>query len=290
MKTRFIVNLRSGRAARAINAVNSFAAQRGADVVLTERARHAHDLARAALDDGCSLIVAVGGDGTMNEVASALVDTPATLGLIPCGSGDGLGRHLGIHGSTAHALHILDHGRPQLIDTGMANDHPFFTAAGVGFEADIAQKFNQLQRRGFLRYLSTSVRAFRRWQPQRYTITHPGGREELHAFTLAVTNADQYGNNAIISPGARVDDGLLNLSAIPPVTFLHAAPLVCRLFSGTLDRQSGVIIRRADHLILERSGPGPLHTDGEIHEAAGAVIEFTIRPASLRIMVPARKS
>jgi diacylglycerol kinase (ATP) len=288
LKTRFIVNLRSGRAARALDTVHAFALQRGADLVLTERPRHAHDLARAALNDGCALIVAVGGDGTMNEIASALVDTPATFGLIPCGSGDGLGRHLGIHGSTAHALSILDHGHPRLIDSGFADGHPFFTAAGLGFEADIAQKFNRLKRRGFLRYLTTSARALGQWQPQRYTITYPGGREELRAFTLAVANSDQYGNNAIISPGARADDGLLDLCAIPPVTLLNAAPLIIRLFGGTLDRQTGVVIRRAACLTVERSAPGPLHTDGEIHEA-GVVVEFSIRPASLRMMVPAQR-
>lgn len=286
MKTRFIVNLRSGRAQKALPAVRAFAAQHDADVILTERARHACDLAAAAIEQGCELIVAVGGDGTMNEVASALIDTSATLGLVPCGSGDGLGRHLGIHGSTAHALNVLKTGTPRPIDTGIADGHPFFTAAGIGFEAEIAQRFNALQRRGFLRYLSTSARAFRQWEPSTYTVTHPGGRDVVRAFTLAVANSDQYGNNAIIAPGARADDGLLDLCGIPQVTWINAAPLTARLFAGTLHRQSGVYLRRAAQFTVERSSPGPLHTDGEIHQA-GSVIEFSIRPKSLRVMAPA---
>src|SRR4051812_15743261 len=145
----------------------------------------------------------------MNEIASTLVGRDTTLGLVPCGSGDGLGRHLRIHGSITHALEILLQGRPRLIDTGFADGHPFFTAAGIGFEAEIARRFNHLARRGFLRYVMTSAAAYYDWQPQDYTIAHDGRRDCLPAFTLAVTNSDQYGNNARITPDARIDDGLL---------------------------------------------------------------------------------
>ena len=289
LKTRFIVNLRSGRARKALPAVRTFAAQRGAEIVLTERTRHACELAATAHSDGCELIVAVGGDGTMNEVASALIDTSATLGLIPCGSGDGLGRHLGIHGSPEHALHILATGSSRSIDTGIADGHPFVTAAGIGFEAEIARRFNALERRGFLGYLTTSARTFRQWNPQHYVVHQGDAHHMITAFTLVVANTDQYGNNAIIAPGARADDGLLDLCAIPPVTLWNAAPLLTRLFSGSLNRQKSVYLRRAEHFTIERSSPGPIHTDGEVHEA-GAVIEFTIRPASLRIMTPTRAS
>ncbi len=285
MKTRFIVNPRSGRAARALPTIRTFAAEHRAEIVLTERPCHASDLAARALDDGCDLVVAVGGDGTMNEVATALIDTSATLGLVPCGSGDGLGRHLRIHGTVAHALRILKTGTPRLIDTGFADAHPFFTVAGLGFEAHIAEKFNTLTSRGFARYLTTSAAAFARWQPQRFTISHDTSRTEVAAFTLAVANSDQYGNDAIIAPGARADDALLDLTAIPPVTLLNAFPLLVRLFNGTLDRQPRLFHRRASHFTVERPTPGLLHTDGELH-AAGRIVEFTLRPASLRIMTP----
>ena len=259
--------------------------QHRAEVVLTERARHACELASRAVDDGCELVVAVGGDGTMNEIASALIATPATLGLVPCGSGDGLGRHLHIHGSVARALEILHHGRSRRIDTALADGHPFFTTAGLGFEAEIAQRFNRLQRRGFLRYLTTSARAFRQWEPQRYVVSHEGKREEVLAFTLAVSNTDQYGNNAHIAPGASVDDGLLDLCAVPPLAFWNALPLAVRLFHGTLDRMPSVTLRRAARFVVERPAPGLLHTDGEMH-AAGERVEFVVRPLSLQVMTP----
>lgn len=279
------MNLRSGRAKAALEQVRAFAEPRAAAVVLTERARHAAELAQTALADGCELIVAVGGDGTMNEVAGTLLGPRGILGLVPCGSGDGLGRHLGIHGSIARALDILDTGTPRTIDTGVADGHPFFTVAGLGFEAEIAEKFNRLERRGFVRYLTTSASAWLEWQPADYIVTHAEGREEIRAFTIAVANGDQYGNNARIAPLARVDDGVLDLCAVPPVNVVNAGPLLSCLFTGILPRMPGVILRRGERFTIERAAAGPIHTDGEVH-AAGRTVEFAVRPASLRIMAP----
>ena len=282
---RFIVNARSGRAKSAFPEVRAFAESRGAEIAITQRSRHGGELAVQAVADGCDLIVAVGGDGTMNEVGSALIGTPATLGLIPCGSGDGLGRHLRIHGTVARALAILDSGQARLIDTGTADGHPFFTAAGIGFEAEIAHRFNRLQRRGFLRYLTTSCATWHQWKPQLYRVTHESHVEEIRAFTLAVANSDQYGNDARIAPDARADDGLLNLTAIPHISVFNALPLGLRLFNGDVRRAAGVLSRVGTHFVVERPEPGFLHTDGELHDA-GPIVEFRVRPASLRIMTP----
>ncbi|MEO6245686.1 MAG: diacylglycerol kinase family lipid kinase, partial [Opitutaceae bacterium] len=164
--------------------------------------------------------------------------------------------------------------------------HPFFTAAGLGFEAEIAHRFNRLERRGFLRYLTTGAAVWREWQPQTFHVSHAGRRESFHAFTLAVANADQYGNNARIAPEAKIDDGQLDLCAVPPVTLLSGLPLALRLFHGTIGRGRGVNARRSDHFVIEREKPGWLHTDGEIH-AAGTRVEFSVKPASLRILAPA---
>ncbi len=286
MKLRFIVNPRSGRVARALDAVRGFATRHGATVQFTERPQHAADLARRALDDGCDVVAAVGGDGTMNEVAGALVGTAATFALVPCGSGNGLGRHLGIHGPTALALRVIETGIARTIDAGEADGHLFFTVAGLGFEADVAGRFNALPHRGFARYLTTSARAFRAWRPFPCTIVHDGKREPFTAFTVAVANAAQYGNNARIAPAARVDDGRLDLCAIPPVHALNALPLVAGLFGGFLPRLRGVIARQSAAFVVERGSDGPLHTDGEVH-AAGRVVAFRVRPAALRILTPA---
>lgn len=285
LKIRYILNPRSGRAARVRATVETFAAGRGESVAPTARPRHATELARAAIAEGCDAVVAVGGDGTMNEVAAALVGTPVALGLVPCGSGNGLARHLGCYGSVAHALAVIAAGRTRRIDTGLAAGHPFFCAAGLGFEAEVAHRFNLLTNRGFLRYLTTSLRAFREFAPLRCEVVHAGGTATLAAFTLAVANTDQYGNNARIAPGARCDDGLLNLTAVPPLHAVNLLPLAVQLFAGTLGRNPAVARFAGPAFTVRTGAPGQLHTDGEVHDV-GPEIEFRIRPASLLVLAP----
>jgi diacylglycerol kinase (ATP) len=285
LKTRFIINPRSGRSRFAIGPVRAFADRHGAEVVATERPRHGSDLARQALADGVELIVAVGGDGTMNEIAAVLCGTEATFGLIPCGSGNGLARQLGIHGAVSHSLQLLRDGKTTVIDSGLADGHPFFTVAGLGFEAELAARFNQLKRRGFLRYLTSGAGLLQRFESSDYTLVHADGREDVKAFTVAVANAAQYGNNALIAPGARLDDGLINLTALPPVNWWNAPGLFRRMFNGTLSLDPRVRLRVGQRFVVERRQAGLVHTDGETHQA-GTSVEFTVRPASLRIRVP----
>jgi diacylglycerol kinase family enzyme len=268
--------------------VRELATTLGATIQLTERARHASEFAARAVDANYELVVAVGGDGTMNEVATALVGRPAILGLIACGSGDGLGRTLGIHGSLDHMFNVLRHGHPRTIDSGIADGHPFFSVAGLGLEAEIARDFNQRTHRGFLGYVATVPTSFLRSRPQEITITAGDRSEKIMATSLAIANACQWGNNASIAPAARVDDGVLDLAAIAPTIF-GAPGVMLRLFNGTLDRSPLVTFRRAARFVIERPLPGPLQTDGEVHEA-GQRVEFAIRPASLRVMCPAPRA
>ncbi len=266
--------------------MRAFAARHGATLVLTERPRHATELAAQALAGGCERVIAAGGDGTMNEVAAVLAGRPALLGLVPCGSGDGLGRHLGLHGPVAHALRVIERGAPRAIDAGLADGHPFFCVAGLGFEAELAARFNQSARRGFWRYLALGARAWRDWRPPTYVVSDEAGRGEIRAFTLAVANAGQYGNGARIAPHARIDDGRLDLVAVPPLNLWNAAPLALRLFTGGLRGATGMTFRTAARFVVERATPGLLHTDGEVHQA-GTRVEFAVRPGSLRILCPA---
>ncbi|MBI5691822.1 MAG: diacylglycerol kinase family lipid kinase [Verrucomicrobia bacterium] len=285
MKTGIIVNPRSGRAARASAAIRALAAERGAPVWCTTHPRHASELAAAAVRNGCDLVVAVGGDGTINEVASVLVGTSAILGIVPCGSGDALGRHLRIHGPVRRAVRILRDGQPRALDSGLLDEHPFFSVAGFGFEAEIAHRFNRLRRRGFLRYLFVGAQVFRTWSPPEFEVRHDDGTLRLRALTLAIANTTQYGNNARIAPRASAVDGRLDLVAVPPVTAGNALPLLVRLFRGTLDRARGITHLRSTGFTVRRNEPGPVHTDGEVH-VAGAAVEIVVRPTSLRVLVP----
>lgn len=286
LKTRFIINPRSGRSRYAAEPVRQYAARHGAEVVATERPRHGSELAQQAIADGVDLIVAVGGDGTMNEIASVLCGTGATFGLIPCGSGNGLARQLRIHGSIAHSLGVLREGKTTVIDCGLADGHPFFTVAGLGFEAELAARFNRLKSRGFLRYLTSGAKLLHRFESSEYSIVHPEGKDKVRAFTVAVANAAQYGNNALIAPGALLDDGLINLTALPPINWWNAPGLFLRMFNGTLSLDPRVRVRVGNRFVVERRAPGLLHTDGETHDA-GTSVEFQVRPACLRIRVPA---
>ena len=285
MKTRLIVNPRSGGAARVLGAVQAFAVREGAELRLTERPGHAGELAREAVAAGRRLVVAVGGDGTVNEVASALTGTETVLGIVPAGSGNGLGRTLGLHLPPAAALAVLRHGRPRRIDTGLADGRPFFNVAGLGLEAELADRFNRAARRGLVGYLRVAAASLDLLRPSRFTIITGETRHELTATTIAVANGPQYGSNARIAPRARLDDGRLDLTAVPRLTLLNSLPLIAALFRGTLAKRPGVFMTTGERITVERAAPGPLHTDGEVHPA-GAKVEFTVRPSSLSVLTP----
>ena len=290
MKARFIFNPCSGRNRRKPylrERAAAFIKERGLDatVVNTERPRHATELAAQAVADGCGLVVAIGGDGTMNEVATALVDSPAVFGLIPCGSGNGLGRHLGIRKPGHGAFRTLLDGRPMLIDTGIVNGFPFFNAMGLGFEADIAVRFSRQANRGLAGYIRVGFPSFFAHQPERCTVRHPGGSVQLDAFTLAVMNSDQYGNDARVAPGAKLDDGQFELISVPRVGFIGACGMLYRLGTDTFDQIKTVTRFSGAKFVIERAKPGWIHTDGE-PRATTSKLEITLKPKSLRIMVP----
>lgn len=291
IKTRFIFNPRSGHNAKnphLLERARAFIRERSldAEVVLTGRPRHATELARRAVADGCGLVVAIGGDGTLNEVAAGLVGTEAIFGLIPCGSGNGLGRHLGIPGPGKGAFRTLVEGRVRVIDTGEVNGIPFFNAMGFGFDAEIADRFNQLTRRGLPSYVRTTLGALFNYRAQACLIRNGVASLQTTAFLLTVANSDQYGNDCFIAPGAKVDDGQLDLTVIKRANIFNAAPLAARLFLKKIDGSRSVARLRGAHFTIERAASGLIHTDGETHHA-NAILEVTVRPRSLRIMVPA---
>jgi YegS/Rv2252/BmrU family lipid kinase len=296
MKTCFIFNPTSGRNRRRPGlaaTIGDFIAAHSLDarVVTTEGPEHATILAREAAHAGCAQVVAVGGDGTMNEVAQALLHTPAALALVPCGSGNGLALHLGLPTALDAALALIagGGGRVISIDTGAANGRPFFNAMGLGLDADVSRRFNTLARRGLPAYARTALAAFRDLRPERVTLTQAHHRETLDVLLVAVANSDQYGNNARIAPGARVDDGALDLIAVRPVGVFGAAALATRLFLGRFDASPSVRRLRGPRFIIERASPGLIHTDGETH-ATTATVEVVVQPRSLRILVPASTS
>ena len=290
LKVRFIFNPSSGsnrRNPHLHDRAVTFIKEHGLDgsVVVTQRPRHATELAQQALAEGCSLVVAIGGDGTMNEVATALVGTPAVFGLIPCGSGNGLGRHLGIRRPDGNAFRTLLEGRPMAIDTGLVNGFTFFSTMGLGYEADIALRFSRLTSRGLAGYIRVGFPAFFSHPPEALTVRHPGGTAQLQVFSLAVMNSDQYGNDIRVAPGAKVDDGRFELVCFPPMSLLGACGILYRIGTDTFDRVKTVPRISSAEFVIERAKPGWIHTDGEPRETT-AKLEISLKPHSLRIMVP----
>jgi len=284
-----IVNPNSGVSRRRRHIRESllnWAAESGFDAKIhpTEWPGHAREIAR---DAGASFdcVVAVGGDGTVNEVACGAIESGVPVGIIPCGSGNGLARHLRIPMDPRAAMRVVATGLVRTIDTGTANGYRFVTAMGVGFDAEITRRFNQMSARGLSQYASTGVSAFFNYEPAEYTIVSANGEQHLRAFLIAVSNSDQLGNNAVIAPGARVDDGMLDLVALMPSGIFSSIAMAVRLFARTIDRAAGVTRITGPRFEIRREGDGVIHVDGETR-TTGPVIEVEVHPASLRVIAP----
>jgi YegS/Rv2252/BmrU family lipid kinase len=292
MNIRFILNPKSGHNRRRpwlAGKIDKFMLKHklNADLRLTEAPAHATSLAREAIALGADRVVAVGGDGTLNEVARALVHTGTTLGLVPCGSGNGLALHLGLplDLDKALALSAAQEGRADLIDSGEANGHFFFNVMGLGLDAEVSRRFNQLQKRGFIAYARTAWEALQEHRAERvsfYADNNAQNPTEREICLLSIANSDQYGNNARIAPGARVNDGALDLVAVHRVSLQGAAAVSARLFLGTINASPHVSVLRGSSFSIKRQQEGIIHTDGEHHQTSRQ-IEVRVHPGSLRI-------
>jgi diacylglycerol kinase (ATP) len=256
-------------------------------VFLTERPGHARELAAAALARGTSLVLAWGGDGTVNEVASVLAFGTAALGIVPSGSGNGLARELGIPLRAEGAFAAAFEGRELVIDAGELDGRMFFNIAGVGLDARVAHEFaaEGLVRRGFARYVEITLRELFSYVPDEHTIVTDGEPIRVRALLVAVANARQYGNGALIAPGARLDDGRLDVVIIAHRSPLRALLQMPRVFLGQVARVPGVTIRQAQTIEITSARPVVYHVDGEPF-VGGASISARVQPRALRVKVP----
>ncbi len=254
-------------------------------VVRTSGPGHAFDLASAAVAEGYDGVVSIGGDGTVNEIGSALLGTTTSLGIIPVGSGNGLARHLGIPLRPALAVRLLTNGRFLTIDSGSLNGQPFFCTMGVGFDAEVGHAFATGPRRGFGQYLRVGWRTFRQYQPVQHRFEADGRHYEQDAFVMTVANASQYGNNAHIAPQADIADGWLDLCWLAPFPVWRAADYVRRLFGDSLPEVPHYGTRRVRRLCIEAEPGLYYHLDGEPQRAEGP-LHVRVYPQSLRVIVP----
>ncbi|MDT3402871.1 diacylglycerol/lipid kinase family protein [Mucilaginibacter terrae] len=252
-------------------------------IVFTEEAGHAHWLAKDAVNTYQS-IIAVGGDGTINEVASAVVGTKAALGVLPFGSGNGLSRFLSIPMDTVGAIQNININKVETIDAGQLNGQWFFNMAGMGFDAHISQVFAEQTTRGFITYFKSAVKEIVNYKSETYNLLIDGEEYDREAFMLSIANSSQYGNNAHVSPQASVQDGLLDVCVIKPFPLYRFPEMGMRMFTKTADKSKYVEIIRGKNISIKRGKPGAVHVDGEPHNA-GTNAEVHIVPRSLNVIV-----
>ncbi len=233
------------------------------DTRFTQYAGHATALAAEAIAAGCHGVLAVGGDGTVNEVASALRDTPVSLGIVPCGSGNGLARHLGIPLEPEKAISIINHNHTETLDYCTVNERPFFCTCGVGFDAMVSEKFAQAGRRGPITYLQKALGEYLRYHSEEYIIETADKVVAEKAFIIACGNASQYGNNAFIAPQASMKDGLIDVTVILPFTPIDTAMMGLLLFTKHLDQDTNIQSFRTAELTIRRPRADVMHIDGE---------------------------
>lgn len=258
------------------------------EIVYTKRAGHAIEIAADAADKNTDIVVAVGGDGTINEIARSLVHTNTALGIIPCGSGNGLARHLQISMDPRKALEILNDGIIDIIDYGKINGTDFFCTCGVGFDAFVSLKFANAGKRGLLTYLEKTLQESLKYQPETYELETEDGTSKYKAFLIACGNASQYGNNAYIAPQATLTDGLLDVTILEPFTVLDVPALAFQLFNKTIDQNSRIKTFRCKKLCIHRSSPGVVHFDGDPMQA-DEDIKIELIQKGLRVVVPGDK-
>ena len=283
---------------------------------------HAYELAREAAEKGMDIVCAIGGDGTVNGIASALRNTDTALAIIPCGSGNGLARHLHIPMDWKKAIMLINECNVQHMDYGVVNLKPFFCTCGVGFDAFISKKFSETRVRGPLAYVEKMLVNGLAFKPESYEIELRGvqvefkesskgvegtNEGELHgvqgagcrvqvqgtnesdiktkAFLVSVANASQYGNNAYIAPQASVYDGMLDVTIIKPFLPTEAAQMAIQLFSGTIDRNSRIETFKCKSVSIHRKEAGVIHYDGDPVDTL-ADVEIAVVPKGLWCVCP----
>lgn len=254
-----------------------------AELVYTERVGHASEIVKEALSKHYDVFVAVGGDGTINEVAGELVNTSKTFAIIPLGSGNGLARFLKIPLKVEKALQLINTLAVKTIDTAEFNGRKYFNMAGVGFDAHLSAVFAGNKNRGLKSYVQLGLKEIINYKSQPYQIDIDGVSYDRDAFAISIANSSQYGNNVYISPESSLTDGLLDVCIIHPITFFKLVALTYQMITAKTHKSNRVTIIRGKNITIKRQKADALHVDGE-PVAMGTTLHIKIIPASLNII------
>ncbi|MDD4993807.1 MAG: YegS/Rv2252/BmrU family lipid kinase [Paludibacter sp.] len=256
-------------------------------VIVTQYRGHGTELAKEFVEQGFDIVVAVGGDGTVNEIGRALTHTNTSLGIVPIGSGNGLARHLGIPMNVRKAIQQLNHSESILMDYGLVNNQPFFCTCGTGFDAYVSTEFAKGKKRGVMSYIEKIITGYFSYKSQNYHLIGQDIDLNAKAFVLTFANASQWGNNAYIAPQASVQDGKIDISIMSNFPVIAIPTLALQLFAKTIDKDLFMTTLRADNITLQREESGPFHFDGEPYEEGKEIIVKTVADG-LKVLVKKR--
>ncbi|WP_033148963.1 diacylglycerol kinase family protein [Prevotella sp. P6B1] len=254
------------------------------EICFTEYRGHAAEIAKHKAEEGVDIVVAVGGDGTVNEVARSLVHTDTALAIIPCGSGNGLARHLCLPMDLKKAIGVINSCKVDKFDYGVINGMPFFCTCGMGFDAFISLKFAEAGKRGPITYVENVLKEGLKYKPETYEVSDDTGAKKYKAFLIACANASQYGNNAYIAPGATMKDGEMDVIVMEPFTALDAPQIAADLFMKTMHNNSKIKTFRTKTLHITRKAPGAIHYDGD-PIMTGKDIDVHIEHQGIKILI-----
>ena len=246
---------------------------------------HASQIAKDAVENNIDYVIAVGGDGTINEVARMLVDTDVIFGIIPSGSGNGLARELHIPMAHEQAIEIIRQNNVKKIDYGIANDNIFFCTCGVGFDAEVSEKVLNQSSRGKLMYAKSMIDVFYNFKPQKYKVTTADTTFNEEAFLVTCANASQYGNDSFIAPHADIQDGMMNIAILKPLSVLNVPQTAIQLMSKNIENNSKLVEIITPEVLIEREKEGVMHLDGTAIQT-GKEISVRIVNRGLNVLVP----
>lgn len=253
------------------------------EIVFTQYQGHARKIVCEYYEKGYRYFVAVGGDGTINEVADACRDTDAVLGIVPVGSGNGLARDLHIPMDTVDALRLFNQMEVKRIDYGLVNNKPFFCTFGIGLDAKVSRIFARSKQRGFISYFTIVLRTYWKYDAERYKINIDGRKLNRYAMLLTVANATQYGNNVYIAPRASMTDGLLDCCILRPFIKIFAPFLAAALILKQLDHTIFYKRIQGKKMQIERKQSGTVHLDGESMQME-RVLNIEVVPQGLQVL------
>lgn len=277
----FIVNPVSGKKRNKALVFSQLEAA-GVKTVRTGYRGHAELLAREASE---KYVVAVGGDGTVNEVARGLLGTDKIMGIIPCGSGDGLALDLGISRNIFKALKVIEGRQYRTIDTALINGRPFFSTCGTGLDAIVSRRFASSTKRGLFTYIREAVSVWRNFRPDEIEVTADGNSLSFNPVILSVCNSRQWGNGAEIAPQAVLDDGLLDVVVIDRFSSCEIPLLAFRLLTGRLHKSCRYHRYLVKDVLISRQSVSPVHYDGDYLGEENSIHVQSV-PSSLKVLVP----